>query len=133
MAPWRCAACASSSRPERVDAARVILVVLGGVDGRPGGAVDHDVVAGDRGIHCFGVGDVEFGAVSGCHVTTGERRDELGAEHAVRTGDEVTGHDGPRADQARAARALSGSHHARLSRNHCTTSARPCSNGTSGS
>ena len=55
-----------------------------------------------------------------------ERATQIGAEHPGAAEQE-------RAHQASAARALSGSHQSRLSRYHCTTSASPCSNGTSGS
>ena len=55
---------------------------------------------------------------------------QVGAEHARPAQNQIAR---LRSHQARAARAVRGSHHARLSRYHCTTSARPCWNGTSGS
>ncbi len=109
-----------------VDRRRVVLVALGVVDLRVRRGVDDDVVPCDGRVDRRRVRDVEVGTTERGDVTTLQRVLQVATEHAGGAGDQVAGH-------ARAARSFSGSHQARLSRYHCTTSARPCSNGTCGS
>ena len=108
-----------------------LLVGLRRVDRRVRGGVDDHVVALDGGEDGVTVGDVELGAPEQGHVAAEQGLDEVGAQHAAGAGDEVLGVLGRR--HQRAARSLRGSHHWRLSRYHCTTSARPWAKGTWGS
>ena len=139
-----------------VDGGCPFFVSFGIIDGGVGGGVDDDVVAGDGFDNRGKVGDIEVGASERGDVTTGQHCLEVPAEHARGTSDQIATHDflpvcggesamphpiPPRSDGRRAtdstpysaARSFNGSHHERLSRYHCTTSARPCSKGTWGS
>ena len=82
-------------------------------------------MAGDGRQHRIPIGHVELGTGQRGHVAVAQGDEQILPEHAAGADDEESAHS--------AARAFRGSHHARLSRYHCTTSARPWSKGTSGS
>lgn len=105
-----------------VDPQRGVLLGLRVVDRGPGGAVHHDggAVLPEGLAYRLRVGDVQCRPVRGDRgdVLTGEPGQDVLAQHPGGSGDQPDG-------AHRAARSFSGSHQARLSRYHCTVSARP--------
>ena len=118
---------------------RLLLMCLGVVHGGPGRAVnDHIRAQGGQDVgDGSGVGHVKAGPVQGGHAlpAAAQHGDQVTAEHAAGPGHQPPAHDacpasaGAAAPVAGAAPSalgcFSGSHQARLSRYHCTVSARP--------
>lgn len=104
-----------------VDPQGAELVVLGGVHGRVGGAVDDQIgaVGGDRVLDRVGAGDVQGGAVEAGDVLAapGQFRDGVPAEHPGGPDDEPP-------HVVRVPR-FNGSHQSRCSRYQATVAARP--------
>jgi hypothetical protein len=115
---------------ERVDRVCLVLIRFGAVDIGVSRDIDDEIVSDGGRLHGAPVRHVELGASERCDLSaarssSGQSLLQVPTEHAGGAGDEIAGHS--------AARAFSGSHQARLSRYHCTTSASPWSNVMSGS
>jgi hypothetical protein len=123
-----------------IDLDRGLLLCLGLVHGRPGGAVHHDVrlVAVQGGIDRRRVGDVQLGPGQRDEllaVLSGQQRCQVLAEHPGRAGDEPAGHRTlvpPAAGRPGGAGRGRGSHQPRLAAYHSMVALRPSANGTSG-